>query len=219
VTPVTVLRGTVDGVPLSRIAALVLAAGAGRRFGRPDKLLARLRGKPILSHVLDAIEEAGPAATIVVLGENAERVEGAVRWRSEVRVINPDPAQGLSSSVLVGVAAARALELPIDGVLIALGDQPNLSPRVIQALVAAAEGTRPIVVPRYAGGGGSNPVLLRREAWHLFEELAGDRGLGPIIGARPELVAEIRVPGSNPDVDSPDDLASLVGSSEDRLGQ
>jgi molybdenum cofactor cytidylyltransferase len=204
---------TVDGVPVPRIAAIVLAAGAGLRFGRPDKLLAPLRGRPILLHVLDAIAEAGFAATFVVVGENAERVERSIRWRTEVRVANPDPARGLSSSVQVGVAAARGLEPPVDGVLIALGDQPNLSSQVIRALVAAAGGARPIVVPRYEGGGGSNPVLVRREAWHLVDELTGDRGLGPIIEAGMDQVTEVGVEGSNPDVDTPDDLAGLAGQS------
>ena len=71
-------------------------------------------------------------------------------------------------------------------------------------------GPRPIIVPRYAAGGGSNPVLLRRAAWPLAETLAGDRGMGPLIASHPELVHEVPVAGDNPDVDTPGDLERLA---------
>jgi molybdenum cofactor cytidylyltransferase len=196
-----------------RVAAIVLAAGAGRRFGPTSKLLAPLRGRPILQHVLDAVADAGVSDVIVVLGHGTGRVEGSIRWRTEVRVVNPDPDRGLSSSVQVGIAAARDLESPVDGVVIALGDQPTLSATVVRALIDQADEGRSIVVPRYAEGRGPNPVLLRRDAWPLVEGIAGDRGLGPLIASRPELVVEVPVGGSNPDVDTPEDLADLARQS------
>jgi CTP:molybdopterin cytidylyltransferase MocA len=195
------------------VAAIVLAAGAGRRFGPTAKLLAHLRGRPILQHVLDAIADAGLTEVIVVLGHGADRIERSITWRSEVRVENPEPDRGLSSSVRVGVAAVRDLQPTAEGVLILLGDQPNLSPGVVRALLDQAPGGRPILVPRYADGEGSNPVLVLREAWPLIDTVTGDRGLGPAIAARPDLVTEVPVQGSNPDVDTPDDLGTLAGQS------
>jgi molybdenum cofactor cytidylyltransferase len=196
-----------------RVAAIVLAAGAGRRFGPSDKLLAPLRGQPILQHVLDTIADARLAPVIVVLGHGADRLENAIRWRAEVRVVNPDPDRGLSSSVQVGIAAMRDLEPQVDGVVIALGDQPTLSPDVVRALLGHPREGQSVIVPRYDAGGGSNPVLLLRDAWPLVDGITGDRGLGPLIAARPELVAEVPVDGSNPDVDTPTDLADLAGQS------
>jgi CTP:molybdopterin cytidylyltransferase MocA len=81
---------------------------------------------------------------------------------------------------------------------------------VIRALIAAARGTdRSVVVPRYADGGGANPVLLKADAFELVDEASGDRGLGPLLATDPELVLEIAVPGGNPDIDTPDDLRRL----------
>ena len=99
----------------------------------------------------------------------------------------------------------------LDAALILLGDQPRTSRAAIRALLAAEvpEG-RSIVIPRYAGGGGANPVLLLRAAWPLAAGLDGDRGFGPLIRARPELVVEVELPGDNPDVDTPGDLARIV---------
>jgi SAM-dependent methyltransferase len=82
---------------------------------------------------------------------------------------------------------------------------------VIRALVAAArESDRPVIVPHYADGGGANPVLLRRQAFELVDEASGDRGLGPLLASDPDLVLEVPVPGSNPDIDRPADLLELA---------
>ncbi len=189
-----------------RIAALVLAAGASARFGSV-KALARLGGQPLLQRVLDTAAASGFGDVVVVLGDAAEEIEAAIAWRGERRVRNPDPAAGLSSSLRVGVAS---LAEGTEAVMVVLGDQPLVRVQVIDALLAAlGDGGRQVVAPRYAGGGGANPVLIAREAWPLVLEAAGDRGLGPVLRAHPALVHEVAVPGENPDVDTPGDLAAL----------
>jgi molybdenum cofactor cytidylyltransferase len=197
-----------------RIAAVVLAAGASSRFGSP-KALAQLDGRPVLEHVLDAIREAGVEDIVVVLGHAAEAIEEGIEWLDERRVRNPDP-RFLSSSLQVGLAAVEDLEdgqdddRPIRAALVALGDQPRTRPAVIRALIAAARSTDcPIVAPRYAEGGGPNPLLIRADAFDLADEANGDRGLGPLLAERPELVLEVAVDGGNADVDTPADLAAL----------
>jgi molybdenum cofactor cytidylyltransferase len=98
----------------------------------------------------------------------------------------------------------------IQAALILLGDQPLVRADVIEALLDAfGSDARTIVVPRYRDGGGSNPLLIHRSAWPLAREARADRGLGPIVREHPELVVEVDVAGSNPDVDTPEDLAAL----------
>ena len=190
-----------------RTAALVLAAGTGSRFGG-GKLLAPLRGHPLLQHVLDQLAEAGVGEVVVVLGRDADAVEGVIAWRSETRVVNPDPERGLASSLQIGMAM---LDPGADAVLVLLGDQPLVAPATIRALMAAPlDSKRPVVVPAYANDRGRNPVLLRRAGFGLADEATGDRGLGPVIEAHPELVNEISISGDNPDVDTHDDLARVV---------
>jgi CTP:molybdopterin cytidylyltransferase MocA len=190
------------------VAGLILAAGSSSRFGSA-KSLAELEGRPLLQHVLDAVAAAHLDPVVVVLGDGAAAIEGAIRWGTERRIRNPDPARGLSSSLREGLADLSSLAPEADAVIL-LGDQPRTSPAVIRALVQAAGKTdRPIVAPRYAAGGGSNPVFVRRDAFGIAGQAEGDRGLGPILAARPELVAWIEVEGSNPDVDTPADLVAL----------
>jgi molybdenum cofactor cytidylyltransferase len=189
------------------MAAVVLAAGRATRFG-DVKVLAPLAGRPLLEHVLDAAAAAALEEVVVVLGDDADEVEAAIAWRSERRVRNPMPASGLSSSVRIGL---DALPPEVDAALILLGDQPLVRPGVMrQLMLAAAETDRSIVVPRYARSGAINPVLLGRAAWRLANDLTGDRGMGPLIGAHPELVLEVAVDGDNPDVDTRADLADLA---------
>ena len=190
------------------VTAVVLAAGAGSRFGG-GKLLASIEGRPVLQHVLDRLAEAGVGDVVVVLGGDADAVEEAIEWRREQRVRNPDPGRGLSSSVRIGI---DALDEGVDGALIVLGDQPMVSVETIRALLdASLDGARPIVVPVYAGDAGRNPVLVGRDAFGLVGEVAGDRGLGPIIAAHPELVQEVPVDvASNPDIDTRADLVAAL---------
>ena len=197
----------IDTSARPRVAALVLAAGTGSRFGGV-KVLARLGDRPLLQHVLDACADAGLADVVVVVGAAADEIEATIAWRSERRVRNPHPDAGLASSLRLGLGA---LGLGIDAALVLLGDQPLVRPEVIRLVVEAAARTeRPIVVPRYATGGGGNPTLVRRAAWSQVDALRGDRGFGPLIADRPDLVEEVVVGGTNPDVDTPDDLAALA---------
>ena len=190
------------------IAAIVLAAGAGSRFGG-GKLLAELGGRPILGHVVEAARAAGLDPIVVVVpptGELDGLDLGAVR-----RVTNPTPQEGLSSSVRIGLRELDG-EPDVTAAVILPGDQPLVRPEVIQALLAAAgeSPAPPFVVPRYAADGAPNPILARRSIWRLADELAGDRGFGPVLATHPELVRFVAVPGSNPDIDTRADLAAVA---------
>lgn len=188
-------------------AAVVLAAGAGTRFGG-GKLLAPLAGRPVLQHVLDAVAAAGLERVVVVLGDDAAAVEPAIAWRAERRVVNPDPARGLASSVRIGIAA---LDPEVDRAVVVLGDQPRVPAAAFTGLLGApADHARPVVVPVYPDDGGRNPVLLERAAFAHAADLQGDRGFGPWIAAHPELVREVPVIGQNPDMDTRADHVALL---------
>lgn len=195
-------------------AAVVLAAGAGSRFGG-GKLRAAIGGRPILAHVVDAARAAGLEPIVVVVppgGELDDLDLGAVR-----RTVNPNPAEGLSSSVRLGLRALAG-DPAVEAAVILPGDQPLVRPAVIGDLLAAAAETpaTPFVVARHRVGASPNPVLARRSAWRLADELTGDRGFGPVLGAHPELVRFIDVEGENPDIDTPSDLERLRRSRDFR---
>jgi CTP:molybdopterin cytidylyltransferase MocA len=195
------------------VGAVVLAAGAGTRFGG-GKLLADLEGRPLLLHVLIALREVAPRRCVVVLGADAAAIEERIDWRGEVRIVNPNPEAGLSGSLRMGVDTCLAALPTLSGILVVLADQPRTSPDVMRVLIAAspeaiANGAW-AVVPRYAGGGGANPALLLAPALAHVPDLRGDRGMASVLAAHPGRVHQVDVPGTNPDVDTRADLAALA---------
>jgi CTP:molybdopterin cytidylyltransferase MocA len=200
-----------------RVAAVILAAGAGTRFGGP-KLRAELDGRPLVGHVVDAAVRAKLDPIVVVEGPDGALDD--VDLGPARRVRNPTPADGLSGSVRIGLRAldADAAAPTVDAAVILPADQPRVRAQAIEALIAAAAAHPgvPFVVARHADDANPNPVLARRSVWRLADELAGDRGFGPILATHPELILDVPVAGSNPDVDTTADLERLAGPDRGR---
>jgi CTP:molybdopterin cytidylyltransferase MocA len=199
-----------------RVRAIVLAAGAGSRFGG-GKLEARVDGEPILQHVLEALAAAGiddPVVVVAPAGQSRTGEDGGreqINWRGAARVVNPSPERGLASSLQIGRRHVLGAEPTADAVLIVLGDQPLLRADVVRRIVAAPlDPARPIVAPRYSGTDARNPVRIESSAGRLIDQASGDRGLGPIIDANSELVRWLDVDGDNPDIDTAADLARVA---------
>jgi CTP:molybdopterin cytidylyltransferase MocA len=115
-----------DAVP---VAAIILAAGAGSRYGGGEpKLIADLGGRPLLEHVVAA---AHPVAAleriVVVLGDRAKEVFEHVDFLDAEPVLCPDWADGQSASLRRGVEALAGSEK----VLVLLGDQPLVTTATI----------------------------------------------------------------------------------------
>ena len=178
--------------------ALLLAAGRGRRYDGPGpKLLADLQGKPIIRWAIEAVLESGLSGPYVVTG-GADLAE----WLAGVtEVPNPLWADGLASSLVTGIEAVRADDH--DAVVVALADQPGISPAAWRD-VAAAAGT-PISVATYDGVRG-HPVRLAEEVWDDLPR-TGDEGARALMRDRPELVTEVPCcSGNSLDVDTTEDL-------------
>jgi CTP:molybdopterin cytidylyltransferase MocA len=198
----------VTGPAAPRVRALLLAAGAGSRFGGA-KLAALLDGKPILQHVLDSLAGAGFDDPVVVLAPNANLP--GIDWRRAERIINPDPGRGLASSLQVGWESATSGEGAPDAVLIALADQPLVRADVLRQVAAMpVDGARPIVAARYTGTGAPNPVRVEASGAAVVAGAAGDRGLGPVLERHRDRVRWVDVEGDNPDVDTAADLAHVA---------
>lgn len=196
--------------PVPRIAGVVLAAGASRRFGT-QKLLAPLDGKPLVRWAVERMVAAPTSSTLVVVGgPDADAVRAALAGLA-VRFVATagEAAQGMSASLH---AAVRALsgESPRAAVF-ALGDQPRVPAAAVAGVVHAFRASgAPIVVPVYAGGVRGHPVLF---AANLFPELLavrGDEGARGVIARDRSRVTEVTIDAPAPgDVDVPGDLEGL----------
>jgi molybdenum cofactor cytidylyltransferase len=189
------------------VAAILLAAGSGSRFGG-GKLLAPYRGRPLIEAALASLEDAPVDERIVVVGDEVERLR-EVSERHGARIVeNPDWKRGQSTSVLTGLRACGA---QTQAAVVLLGDQPLVGTGAVERLVAAFGGGARVAVATY-GGKRRNPVLFSREVWPLLEaELDGDEGARPVLRRHPELVVEVPCEGvGDPtDVDTREDLSRL----------
>jgi molybdenum cofactor cytidylyltransferase len=190
------------------IAGLLLAAGRSTRFGG-DKLLAPLRGQPVLFWSAAAIA-AGVDALYVVLPPDSPARVRALGGMPVTLVEHAGRDNGMASSIRAGVAA-----LPADAqaVVIALGDQPLVPPPVVRALCdrwRAAPASA--VVPRYRDGHG-HPVLFDRAQFGALGELRGDRGARALLERLGEDRVLLDVDAAMPvDVDTPEALHALAAA-------
>jgi molybdenum cofactor cytidylyltransferase len=192
-----------------RIAAVVLAAGRASRMGS-NKLLAELDGEPIVRRTVRAVLASRARPVVVVTGHEAEAVRAALAGLDVRFAHNPDFADGMSTSLRVGVGAAGA----VGAALICLGDMPRLEARHLDSVIDAYRSGDPdeIIVPTCDRKRG-NPVLWPHSYFAEIAELSGDVGARALIDRHAEQVRLLAIddPAILVDVDTPAALAELRG--------
>jgi molybdenum cofactor cytidylyltransferase len=192
-----------------RIAGLILAAGRSTRMGGPNKLLEEINGKALVRIAAEHVLASRAKPVIVVTGHQKERVERALAGLPVTVVHNPDFADGLSTSLKTGIAAAPG---EADGAIVCLGDMPQVSATLIDRLIAAFEPERgALVVIPTIGGKRGNPVLWARRFFADLAAVEGDVGARHLIGGYAEAVVEVPVEDAAAltDVDTPEALIAV----------
>jgi CTP:molybdopterin cytidylyltransferase MocA len=180
------------------IAGVILAAGEGSRFGGPgEKLLAQVRGRPLVTWAIEPAREAELDELVVVSGaaDLADVVPDGVT------LLRNDEWQ-LGQATSLGVALDWCQRQGHSAAVVGLGDMPGLTPSAWRT-VAEAEGG-PIVVATYGDRRG-HPVRLDATVWTLLPT-SGDEGARSLISRRPELVTEVACEGKATDIDTREDL-------------
>jgi len=191
-----------------KLYAIVLAAGKSTRFGS-TKQVARYRGEALVSRAVRLAEAACGSRTLLVTGNDWQRVHAASAPLLGFLVRNDDYADGLASSIACGVRAVRA---SATAVLVLLADQPLIDASYIERLVAAwrAHGRR-LACSRYGASLGP-PSIFPRDSFGDLEALRGDRGARQILDAHVDELTVIDCPAGGADVDTPADLAAIGGN-------
>lgn len=190
-----------------RIAAVLLAAGSSTRFGDADKLMADLRGKPVVAHTLETVASMAFAHLVAVVRpiDVAPVIHRKLDRRGYDIIVNDQPEDGLSGSIV------RAVEHVMDmrrvrGILICLADMPNVPPSHYNRICLAAEDIRSVVAST-DGFSPSPPAFIGRKHFPELLSLKGDQG------ARALLSHGLQIETTNAilhDIDTPDDLASTT---------
>jgi len=193
-----------------RIAAVVLAAGRGRRWrGDGPKVLAPFAGRPLVTIAADAALCSGASPVIVVAGDVFPALHPCFSGRSIQLVYNPGHGSGITSSIRRGLEHVPA---DVRGCLILLADMPLVGATHVQHLMDgfAASGGAGICVPVYRGRRG-NPVLWSSRYFPELMALRGDSGGRQLLTRYSKDVKEIEMDddGILIDVDTRDELKDI----------
>jgi len=204
--------------------AILPAAGASRRMGRP-KLLLPFRGRPLVAGVVDALRGGGVETLVLVTSPEDEELRSWAREAGVTVAVNPDPERGMLSTIREGIASlggAAALVERGETLLVSPADLPNLSAGTVTALLERmAETGTPLAVPVYRGKRG-HPLAIAPALIAEIDTLDPAVGLKQLRDRHEVELLEIEVVDSGvvEDVDTPEDYERAArqsgGAADDR---
>jgi len=175
---------------MTRLSGILLAAGEGRRMGRPKAEIV-VRGRRLVDRAVATLRDGGCDEVIAV-------VRAGTRVDDATPVVNPDPDRGMGSSLRLGLAAATGSRA-----VILLVDTPGIRAEAVRR-VASVDAS--VAIATYDGRRG-HPVAFDRPLWTEVSALAeGDRGARAFLRVHPDLVTEVACDGRLDDIDTPSDL-------------
>jgi CTP:molybdopterin cytidylyltransferase MocA len=186
------------------VAGLLLAAGGGRRMGRPKALVTGRDGVNLLERGLQVLRDGGCEPVVAVLGAAADRARAAA-GAADLVVEAQDWADGQSASLRAGLGALEATDAYAACLL--LVDLTDVGPdAVTRVLVGAGDGPDALARAAYTGTPG-HPVVIGRAHWPgVVAGLHGDRGARDYLAAHPHQLVECGDLATGEDVDTPADL-------------
>jgi CTP:molybdopterin cytidylyltransferase MocA len=223
---------------VSGVVGVLLAAGAGSRFGGegPPKVLQPFRGRPLLMWPLAALREGGVDRVVVVLGARADEVAAGAAFGDAEVVRCAEWPEGLSASLRAGVVAAAAGGVDAAGgaaaaggadaagvdaagagggaeaVVIVLADQPLLDARAVARVIAGRAPSRLDALRATYAGVPGHPTLLESSTFAAVERLTGDAGARTLLADPATRVGLVACDGLGrpDDADTPEALARLT---------
>jgi molybdenum cofactor cytidylyltransferase len=192
---------------IDNVYAIILAAGASSRMGRPKQLL-EWRKRPLLEHAVANARAVLAERVIVVLGANAEAIQTTIDLSAVTSIVNPDWQEGMASSIRVGI---RALPESAEAALILLCDQPLINAAHIGKLLNGWQSAPTWIVASQYHHSVGVPALFPAEYFGDLLGLSGDRGAKPLLMKFENSLLKIPLPEAELDVDSEGDFERLAG--------
>lgn len=191
------------------IGIIVLAAGASVRMGTPKQLI-RVGGISLLRRSVLSALTAGCQPVVVVLGANAEPIRHEITDLWACAVTNPEWETGMASSIRCGLTTALRINPEVSGVILMVGDQPEITATSLERLIGTySRDRRKVVAARYNQVTGTPALFPRR----LFSELLlmeGSGGAKRVLDRHRDDVVCVDLPEAERDIDTPQDLAAYM---------
>lgn len=195
----------------ARPAAVLLAAGAARRYGRV-KQLERIAGITLVRRAAEAAM-AVAGRVIVVTGSEAAAVEAELAGLPLELLRNPDWARGMGHSIACGFRQLLAGTSAPAAALLCLADQPRVGRAQLQRLVDAAQAAPGKIVIADYGLQRGPPALFPTRYYAELAGLDGDEGARSVVRAHAAEIVTVSMPEALDDIDTPADYARITGNS------
>ena len=189
----------------NNIKKILLAAGQSKRFGDKNKLSEKIKGKPIINHILDTLFEIfDPSELIVIVGHEQNIIKNLI-FNKDIKILeNKDYRKGIGTSIALGM---NNLNEDIDGVMIIPADMPyinskdliNLEKKFIELNCVK------VVMPEHNYRIG-NPVILPRNYFKTLKSLKDDFGARSLIRKKDIITLKTGF-GTIFDIDTKEELA------------
>lgn len=188
---------------MNKVWAIVLAAGKSTRM-KQQKLLMPFNGKTIVETVIGKIRPVLKSNILIVLGSHYDEISRIINRLPVKSCFNKNFENGMLSSVICGY---NSLPENADAALVFLGDQPQISTEVIQAVINAwKQSEKGIVIPTFNGKRG-HPVLIETGYTAEINQLDPEKGLRQLMQKNADDIFEVEIEGAEilRDIDTPED--------------
>ncbi len=186
---------------------LILAAGEASRMGRIKQLLA-FDGKSLLQRSIENAQETG-LPVIVVLGAYSDQILPLVESYSVKYVINEQWGKGISTSIHAGVVYALEHTPDLDGIIVTLADQPQITSGHLVSILSFATNNGGIIATEYKGFSGV-PAYFPKKYFEELKTLEGDTGAVALIKKWSDNVVSIPFPAAALDIDTEQDWKDFI---------
>lgn len=188
-----------------RFGIVILAAGAGTRFGG-NKLSALVRSRPLYEHTLERMQAFGSFPAFLVTG--SEEIAAAAERMGITPVWNHEPERGISHSLILGLKSALDCRPELEGVLFSVCDQPGLRASTLQCIFNTGMRHPGSIVCAGSGRRTGNPVLWDRKYFQELFNLTGDEGGRQVMRRHEESLRIVQAdPEELKDIDRKEDLS------------
>lgn len=192
---------------IEQVYAILLAAGASSRLGRPKQSL-EWQGRPLLRNAIENARSLLSERVIVVLGAHREAILSSVEPDGVRIVVNEDWQEGIAASIRAGIAA---LPQQAEAALLMLGDQPLVGSGALQRLLDSWRNEPRRISTGFYNGTVGVPALFPSAFFEALRALRGDRGAKRLLLEHEEHLLKIPLPEAELDIDTTDDFDQLTG--------
>jgi molybdenum cofactor cytidylyltransferase len=198
---------------MNKTGIVILAAGNSSRLGRPKQLLP-FRGKTLIAHVVTEALAADLAPLVVVTGAYQAEICNALKGQTAEIVHNPHWKTGMASGIMVGLLAALDIDLHLQGVMVAVCDQPYIFAELFRSMLKEQSVSGKGMIACTYGGTSGTPVLFGERYFTELSALSGDGGAKRLLKRFADDVATVPFPKGEIDIDTAEDFEQLINGSD-----